>query len=230
MFFQLYSVYPCYIINEFRSLPRCEICKRDFEVQNYSNIYIKADKFLHRLQRPNAKGLSHWPMSLCSFKSLLLHENVVEKLKERHIQGVKFHLVAGIHGKVLDSLSSPPNYYKVEALRAIDFFPSTDEFDIITCDCGIFPKQKIFGEFKAPFKIDESLLSNVDVFTILPGSFWSCVSKAFVEVLIENQWTLEFRIGSRAFPGIQVKEFGANWYDETLSNLRLLFPNFMNLE
>jgi hypothetical protein len=230
MFFQLYSVYPCYILNEFRSLAKCEICRRDFEVQSYSNIHIRADKFLHRLQRPNAKGLKNWPLSLSSFNSLLLHEDVVRKLEESHIKGAKFHLVAGIHGKVLDNLPSAPSYYKVEALRAIEFSPSPEEFDMITCDCGIFPRQKIFGEYKEPFKIDKSLLRDIDVFSILPGGFWTCVSKAFVDVLIENQWTQEFRIGSRAFPGMQIKEFGVNWHQETLNNLELLFPDFMFLE
>jgi hypothetical protein len=80
MYFIIKSVYLCYIMNEFKSLPRCKACGRDSATPNYSGVHFRADKFLHRLQRPNAKSLNRWPMSLGSIRSLLLHEDVVKQL------------------------------------------------------------------------------------------------------------------------------------------------------
>jgi hypothetical protein len=212
-------------MNEFRSLPRCKICGRDSEVPNYQGIYFRADKFLHQLKRPNSKGLERWPMSLGSFHSLLLHENVVSAFRANDIQGANFHQIAGIQGRILDTLPPPPKYYKIEPLINTNFFPSLEEFDLTECQCGIIPKQRVFGEYKAPFEIDESLILGKDIFSLLPGGFWICVSKKVIDLLVKNQWTEEFEIGGRALPGIRVREFGLNWYEITLKHLRSSFPN-----
>lgn len=225
MFFQLYSVYPCYIMNEFRSLPRCKVCGRDFEIPNYTGVRLRADKIIHQLKKPSSKGLNRWPMSLGSFQSILLHEDVVNEFEANKIQGVKYHPIAGIEGKVLYDLPPPPIYYKVEPLKNTNFFPSLEEFDLIDCTCGVVPQQKVFGDYKSPFQIDENLIRGQDFFSVLPGGFWTCVNRKIINLLIQNQWTDEFEIGSRALPGTRIREFGARWYEDTLLKLKTCFPS-----
>jgi hypothetical protein len=52
-----------------------------------------------------------------------------------------------------------------------------------------------------------------------------CATKKVIDIIIKSQWTEEFAIGSRALPGMQIKEFGENWYHDTLETLKAQFPN-----
>ena len=225
MYFKLGSVFQCHIINEFISLPRCQKCGRDSEAPNYVGVYFRADKFLHQLKRPNSKGLNRWPLSLGSFQSLLLHENVVNEFIINNIQGVKFHQIAGIQGNVLNTLPCPPTYYKVEPLINTCFYPPAEEFELIECECGIFAQQKIIGDYKSPFEINQKIIQNHDLFSIVPGGFWVCAKKSVIDVLVQNKWTDDFEIGSRALPGMRIRDFGSTWYEDTLKQLRTSFPD-----
>ena len=230
MYFKLGSVFPCHIMHEFISMPRCNKCGRDFEIPNYAEVYFRADKFLHQLKRPSSKGLNRWPLSLGSFKSLLLHENVVNEFKIKKVRGVKFHQIAGIQGNVLNTLPCPPNYYKVEPLINTHFYPSVEEFELIECECGILPQQKVFGDYKSPFEINQNLIQDQDLFSILPGGFWVCTKKSVIDILVENKWTDDFEIGSRALPGMRIRDFGPAWYEDTLKQLKTSFPDSTILE
>lgn len=225
MFFTLSSVCWCDIRNEETSDQFCSSCIRHISKSNYSDVYVVADKLLHAMDRPNAKGLSYWPMSLRSFRSLLLHEEVVNELVKNNITGANFHKIARIEGKILHDLPPPPNYYMVEPLKLFDFDPSLDEFEILDCGCGA--QQKVFGDFKNPFQLKENSWDGSDIFSINNINYrsWVCVSKNVVDVLLKNEWKSQFWVGSSAFPGITIKDFSDTCYEDTLKQLRITFAD-----
>jgi hypothetical protein len=229
MNFVLRSAYYANILNESEYSSFCQSCKTSAAVPKYENCIFHAEKFTHFLQKPNAKGLNRWPMSIGSFKSLLLHEDVVAKLAVE-IEGVNFHRVMSISGKILDTLKNPPVYYKVEPLGYKESILSPDEFSFSECACGLQISQKTFGEFRAPFKLKKVLQVGEDFFKIKHFEFWVCVTKKVIDVLVRNNWTEDFRIGERALPGIKITEFGETWYEDALQQLKISFPESIILE
>ena len=225
MFFTLSSICWCNIRNEEISDQFCSSCKRHISRSNYTDVYVVADKLLHAMDRPNAKSLDYWPMSLRSFRSILLHEKVVKELVENNITGAIFHKILRIEGKILDHLPPPPDYYMIEPLNFFDFDPSLEEFEILKCGCGA--QQKMFGDYKKPFQLKENSWDGSDIFSInnVNYSSWICVSRNVVDVLLKNEWKSQFWFGSRAFPGITIKDFSDTWYEDTLGQLRIKFPD-----
>ena len=230
MYFILRSAYYVVVGNDVESRSFCENCKSHLNFPSYKNIYLMADKFTHYLQKPSSKGLGYWPISLGSSTSLIFHENLISELDKYNVMGVKFHKIESIHGKVLETLGSPPAYYKVEPLGSLGFLPSPDEFRIADCLCEKRLDPIGFGEFKSPFKVKVTSQGEVDFFDVQYFKFWICVNKAVIDIVVKNRWTEFFKIGNSALPGIQIKEFGENWYEDTMDQLRTSFPNSVILE
>ena len=228
MYFQLRSLFQARIVNETLSCQFCQNCKVYHSKPNYENIFFKADKLVNGYSPRNARCVETWPMSIGSIESLLLHQDVVLELNRSNIKGLKFHPITGIGGEVLKVLPPPPIYYKVEPIGYAEFEPSKEKFEFLSCICGIRPKY--FGDFIEPFDIKLHPTDHLDCFYLKHYLFWVCVTKSLIDVLVKNKWTDDFEIGSRALPGIQIREFGSTWYEDTLKQLRTSFPNSTILE
>lgn len=229
MYFFLNPVYWCDVRNASMADRYCRSCMRSVSKANYKNVYVVSDKIKHALDLPSAKGVDFWPMALRSFSSILLHEQLVNELLKEHITGASFHKISKIKGKILDELGSPPNYYIIEPHSFYEFVAPLDEFDILSCGCGA--QQKVFGEFKKPFKLKEDLRKRTDIFSIKDVNYrsWICISRNVVNVFLKNNWQRQFWIGSSAFPGKTIENFTDSWYEDTESELEHLHPALEDL-
>ena len=228
MLFKLESMFMVDICNETLHDKFCATCRVGISKPNYESVYVKSNKLRHSYAKNKSEFAKTWPMSIGSLHSLLLHKDVVDKLIDKKIKGVKFHEISGIVGEVLNTLPSPPTYYKVEPLGLIDFFPSLEKFEILPCVCEIRPRYA--GDWKAPFEIKPDSTIQGNFLNIRYYAFWVCVTKSIINILVENEWTKDFQIGNLALPGMRVREFGSTWYEDTLEQLRTSFPDSTILE
>jgi hypothetical protein len=222
MYFKLESMFRADICNELINDKFCDICKVGKPKPNYKGVYFKADKLRHAYATKKSDCAKNWPMTIGSSCSLLLHENIVSELIKKNVNGVKFHPIAGIVGGVLNRLPSAPTYYKVEPLGFVDFFPSLEKFEILSCVCEMRPRYA--GDWKEPFEIKKDSSIPGDFLNLRYYSSWICVTKVVINILVENNWVDDFQIGDRALPGMRITEFGEAWYENALAQLKRSFP------
>lgn len=228
MYFKLESMFIADVCNETLHDKFCHVCGVEQSKPNYKDNYVKSNKLRHSYAKKTSEYAKTWPFSIGSLKSLLLREDVVGRLIEKKVSGVQFHKILGVVGDVLNTLPTPPSYYKVEPLGFMDFFPSLEKFEILSCTCGI--RSKYAGDWKAPFEININTTTQDDFLKLRYYAFWVSVTKQVVDILVENDWTNDFKIGDLALPGMRITEFGPDWFEYTLKRLRNSFPDTMILE
>jgi hypothetical protein len=228
MYFKLESMFRADICNELIDDEFCHVCKAGKSKPNFQGVYFKADRLRHANATKQSDYAKSWPMTIGSSRSVLLHENIVSKLTEKNVSGVKFHPISGIVGEVLNRLPSAPTYYKVEPLGFLDFFPSLEKFEILSCVCEMRPRYA--GDWKEPFEIKMDSSIPGDFLNLRYYSSWVCVTKPVINVLVENNWVDDFQIGDLALPGMRIRDFGETWYEDALKQLRCSFPKSIILE
>jgi hypothetical protein len=228
MYFVLKSAYRVNVLHYTRSAENCPYCNRSLTSQNFVDNSVIIDRLRHALNSKNSRLKNQWPMSLDGGNSLIIHENVAEKLFEQKVKGLALHKVFSFGGEMLSKLPPPPPYYRVEPLGKTHFVPSPDEFEIGSCICMTHKKE--ICDFKSPFVISQNIPLSEDFFKVYPYQFFTCVSRKVIEILIQNEWVNDFIIGDRALPGMRITQFGETWYEDALKHLRSSFPETMILE
>ena len=171
-------------------------------------------------------------MSIGSFRTLILHQDLVEAIAQSSLTGVRFHETTPIEGKVNQYLSQPaPKYYIVEATGDSEFIPLPEEFKILECICEL--EHLNFGSLKSPLIIKKNTWNGSDFFKLTNFynyAYMTFVTKNVVDLIVEKGWENEFWLGDPILPGIFNRDFSEGWYERTLADLQKKFPNYRVLD